>query len=153
MKINYVKLISFLIPIIFMALMLQYLYTLEKNECDCAITNDRVLLSDLIKYYLIALLVSSILSMGNNVMFIFLKNVIGLVIVFLFLYLSIVFFRYNKDLKEVACECSQTDTKTAFKYYLYFYYFSLTLFTLSYMYVSAVLELQQVNSNVSKKKL
>jgi uncharacterized membrane protein len=91
--------------------------------------------------------------MGTNVMIIFLKNILGLVIVFLFLYLSVVFFRYNKDLKEVACECSQNDSKTAFKYYLYFYYFSLILFTLSYMYVSAVLEVQQGNPGVSKKKL
>ena len=153
MKLNYVKLISFLIPIIFMSLMLQYLAELEKKECECAITEDRVLLSDLIKYYLLAILISTVLSMGTNVIVIFLKNILGLVIVFLFLYLSVVFFRYNKDLKEVACECSQNDAKTAFKYYLYFYYFSLILFTLSYMYVSAVLEVQQGNPGVSKKKL
>ena len=43
MKVKYGKIISFMIPIIFMSLMLQYLYNLEKNECECAINDDRLL--------------------------------------------------------------------------------------------------------------
>ncbi len=153
MKVRYSNLISFLIPIIFMSLMLQYLQDLEKKNCECSITDDRLLLTELIKYYLLIILISSILSLGNNVLFIFLKNLVGLSVIFLFLYLSIIFFRYNKNLREIACDCAQDRKKTAFQYYLYFYYFSLILFTLLYMYVSAVFEFNKTNNNVSKTKL
>tara|TARA_Y100001970_G_scaffold292480_1_gene433929 strand:- start:451 stop:912 length:462 start_codon:yes stop_codon:yes gene_type:complete len=153
MKVKYGQIISFMIPIIFMSLMLQYLYDLEKTECECAINDDRILLADLIKYYLFCILMSLILSLSNIVFFRFIKNVLGLVIVVLFIYLSVVFFRYNAKLTEIACECSQDDKKTAFKYYLYFYYFSLVLFILAYMYISARFELQHNSQKVSKKKL
>ena len=136
-----------------MSLMLQYLYDLEKNECECAINDDRLLLADLIKYYLFCILLSLVLSLSDIVFLRFIKNVLGLVILVLFIYLSIVFFRYNGKLKEVACECSQDDKKTAFKYYLYFYYFSLILFVLAYMYISARFELQHNTQKVAKKKL
>lgn len=151
MKVKYVQIISFLIPIIFMSLMLQYLYDLEKSECACAINDDRVLLADLIRYYLFCILASLVLSLSNMVFLKFLKNVLGLVILVLFIYLSIVFFRYNNKLTEVACKCSQDDKKTAFKYYLYFYYFSLVLSILAYMYIAALYESNSVNKVVKKK--
>ena len=153
MKIKYGEIISFMIPIIFMSLMLQYLYDLEKNDCRCSIDDYRKLLSDLIRYYLFCILISLVLSLSDIVFIKFLKNVLGLVILLLFIYLSIVFFRYNSKLNEIACKCSQDDKKTAFKYYLYFYYFSLILFVLAYMYISARIESQNKSNMVSKTKL
>jgi len=153
MKVKYGEIFSFMIPIIFMSLMLQHLYDLKETECECAINDDRILLADLIKYYLFCILVSLVLSLSEIVFLKFIKNVLGLVILVLFIYLSIVFFRYNAKLTEIACDCSQDDKKTAFKYYLYFYYFSLILFILSYMYISARFELQHTTKSVVKKKL
>ena len=134
-----------------MSLMLQYLYDLEQADCECAINDDRVLLADLIKYYLFCIMASLILSLSNIVFLKFIKNVLGLVILVLFIYLSIVFFRYNKKLTEVACKCSQDDKKTAFKYYLYFYYFSLVLSILAYLYIAAYYESNNANRVVKKK--
>jgi uncharacterized protein YacL len=151
MNVKYGEIISFMIPIIFMSLMLQYLKNIEKEDCECAVNDDRTLLVDLIKYYLFCILLSLVLSLSNIVFLRFIKNVLGLVILVLFIYLSIVFFRYNNKLTEVACKCSQDEKKTAFKYYLYFYYFSLVLFILAYMYIAARFELQNTNKVVKTK--
>jgi len=153
MRVNYINIIRFLVPIIFFSLILKYIYNLEKKKCECAINDDRVLLADLIKYYLFALLISFILSLMNNVYYLFIYNLLGLLILLLYVYISVVFFRYNKTLKEVSCECSQDDIKTAFKYYLYYYYFSLTIFIIFFMFISAQAQIKSNAIVVVKKQL
>jgi hypothetical protein len=152
-----INLIALFIPIIFMSLMLQYLTDLNHDDCSCAINKDKKLLEELIKYYLLSLLGTLVLSFSKNVLLIFIKNILNLVIFLLFIYISVVFFRYNNELKEIACECSQNTKKTAFQYYLIFLYFSLILHILITIYFSSIIETsmncEKVSKKVSKKKL
>ena len=145
------------IPIIFMSLMLQYLKDLDESNCECAINTDKVLLEDLIKYYLFCLLGSLVLSFSNNVLLIFVRNLLSIGVFVLFIYMSSVFFRYNNELTEIACECSQNTKKTAFQYYLYFLYFSLILHIIMTIFLSSIVESKisskSSSKRVSKKKL
>ncbi len=148
------NIIALFVPIIFMSLMLQYLSDLDKNECECAINNDKVLLEKLIKYYLFCLLGSLVLSFSKNVLIIFIKNLLSIAVFVLFIYLTSVFFRYNNELTAISCECSQNSKKTAFQYYLFFLYFSLMLHILMTLYVSSIVESRMLSGKkVVKKKL
>ena len=148
------NIIALLVPIIFMSLMLQYLTDLDKNDCECAINDDKILLENLIKYYLFCLLGSLVLSFSKNVFIIFIKNLLSIGVFVLFIYLTSVFFRYNNELTAISCECSQNSKKTAFQYYLFFLYFSLILHILMTLYLSSIVESKMVSSKrVVKKKL
>lgn len=153
MRNNLTKIIAFSIPLILLSLMLQYIYDLEKNNCECSISDDRILLGELIKYYMGGVLVILILSLTNNVTALFIKNVLALVNLLVFGYLSLIFFRYNSKLTEIACECAVDNRRTAFKYYLYFHYTMLVIFTLIIYYMHAVIEASQSGKSVSIKKL
>ena len=98
-----------LVSIVLIGLMLKYLIDLEKESCECALTENRKNL----KILLIMWLVVVVLNIVTNAMpLILLQMVIFICIIY-------VFFKYENELK-VKCECSDATIKNIFKYFIYF---------------------------------
>ena len=56
-----------------------------------------------------------------------LLNVIGILSVVVFIYFSIIFFKYESQMYKAKCECSEDIKRTVFKYYSYSIYVILVL--------------------------
>jgi len=141
-----------LIPIFFFSLLLQYLHDLQEKDCACSLTKDRELLDNTVKTYLLFLIVIILLSLSTNVTVMMIKNFLIFINLLLFLYISVIFFRYNSNLTEILCKCSVDDRRSAFKYYLYFFYGMLLIYFLYASYLLAIVQ-NKIDNNVSIKKL
>ena len=144
--------IGLLIQIFLFSLLLQYLFDLQEKDCACSLTKDRQLLDNTVKTYLLLLIVIILLSLSSNVTLMIIKNFLVFINLLLFLYISVIFFRYNSNLTEILCKCSVDDRRSAFKYYLYFFYGMLLI---HFLYISFLLAMVQnkIDNNVSIKKL
>lgn len=96
-------LISFIINTIF----LHYVYTLEKNQCECSKSWKR----DYIKYYSIIMITTLILAMLIPV---FKKKIFTQMVSILYIIVVLgglinlwCLYSYTKKLKEIDCECSE----------------------------------------------
>tara|TARA_B100001093_G_C25928342_1_gene635790 strand:+ start:41 stop:508 length:468 start_codon:yes stop_codon:yes gene_type:complete len=141
-----------LIPIFFFSLLLQYLHDLQEKDCACSLTKDRELLDNTVKTYLLLIIVVILLSLSTNVTVMMIKNFLIFINLLLFLYISVIFFRYNSNLTEILCKCSVDDRRSAFKYYLYFFYGMLLIYFLYASYLLAIVQ-NKIDNNVSIKKL
>lgn len=141
-----------LIPIFFFSLLLQYLHDLQEKDCACSLTKDRELLDNTVKTYLLLIIVVILLSLSTNVIVMMIKNFLIFINLLLFLYISVIFFRYNSNLTEILCKCSVDDRRSAFKYYLYFFYGMLLIYFLYASYLLAIVQ-NKIDNNVSIKKL
>tara|TARA_Y100000389_G_scaffold10272_1_gene9586 strand:- start:104 stop:571 length:468 start_codon:yes stop_codon:yes gene_type:complete len=141
-----------LIPIFFFSLLLQYLHDLQEKDCACSLTKDRELLDNTVKTYLLLIIVVILLSLSTNVTVMMIKNFLIFINLLLFLYISVIFFRYNSNLTEILCKCSVDDRRSAFKYYLYFFYAMLLIYFLYASYLLAMVQ-NKIDNNVSIKKL
>ena len=141
-----------LIPIFFFSLLLQYLHDLQEKDCACSLTKDRELLDNTVKTYLLLIIVVILLSLSTNVTVMMIKNFLIFINLLLFLYISVIFFRYNSNLTEILCKCSVDDRRSAFKYYLYFFYGMLLIYFLYASYLLAMVQ-NKIDNNVSIKKL
>ena len=141
-----------LIQIFFFSLLLQYLHDLQEKDCACSLTKDRELLDNTVKTYLLLLIVIILLSLSTNVTVMMIKNFLVFINLLLFLYISVIFFRYNSNLTEILCKCSVDDRRSTFKYYLYFFYGMLLIYFLYASYLLAIVQ-NKIDNNVSIKKL
>tara|TARA_Y100000389_G_scaffold173597_1_gene182886 strand:- start:1495 stop:2004 length:510 start_codon:yes stop_codon:yes gene_type:complete len=118
-----IKLTLELLPFIIYGLMLKYINDIEKKEgCGCAVNNDLKLIKKLLIAWFINNGVLLILSFYNDEVSTIAKLLLLLAQVGIFIYVSIVFFRYNNKLNNSGCKCSKGILKSMFKYYLYFTY-------------------------------
>tara|TARA_Y100000591_G_C21751967_1_gene655238 strand:+ start:582 stop:1097 length:516 start_codon:yes stop_codon:yes gene_type:complete len=126
-----------LIPILMYGSMLKYIFDLEKNKsCECSNTENRETLKKLIIGWIGITIVLNLLPFlfGNNGDS--LRLLLSLVSFGLFVYLSITFYKYEKELYISKCDCSKDIKRTVFRYYLYIGWglFALNLlFVLFYM--------------------
>lgn len=112
-----------LLPFIVYGLMLKYITDIEKKEgCECAVNNDLKLIKKLLTAWFINNGVLLVLSFYNDEVSTIAKLLLLLAQVGIFIYVSIVFFRYNNKLNNSNCKCSKDIRKSMFKYYLYFTY-------------------------------
>lgn len=142
-----VSIVLTLLPFGIYALMLSYLYDLKKKDCDCAINDDMKLLKNLLLAWFINNGILLITSFYNDPMANLLETLLILGQVGIYIYMSIVFFRFNKKLN--GCECSKDLKKTAFKYYLYFTYvvIGVTILLRSILYTILVENMKKAQSH------
>ena len=144
-----------IIPFAIYGAMYKYLDDLEKNKsCECSNTNNRGLLKQLVVAWISVTLLFNLLPFvlkGKNLNNI--SNLILLVSIGLFICLSVVFVRYERQLLEKKCKCSEDIKRTVFRYYLYMgwaVYILTILFTLFYIFL---LIKSSGNNNVVKTNL
>tara|TARA_B110000261_G_C13039101_1_gene339545 strand:+ start:174 stop:683 length:510 start_codon:yes stop_codon:yes gene_type:complete len=145
-----VSIVLSLLPFIIYGLMLSYLYELKKKSCDCAINDDMKLLRNLLLAWFINNGILLIMSFYNEPMANLLETILILGQVGIYIYMSIVFFRFNKKLNENDnCECSKDLKKTAFKYYLYLTYaiIGVTILLRSILYTILVENIKKSQSH------
>tara|TARA_Y100000389_G_scaffold85451_2_gene82188 strand:+ start:6070 stop:6546 length:477 start_codon:yes stop_codon:yes gene_type:complete len=128
-KMNNINLFM-LIPLIIYGGMIKYIVDLEKSQlCPCSATKNRTDLKKLLVTW-ICLLLGSLLSqviIKDKKIKAQLLNVIGISSVVVFIYFSIIFFKYEGEMYKSKCECSEDIKRTVFKYYLYSIYVILVL--------------------------
>ena len=143
------NLLPLLIPIAIYGIMYKYLDDLEKNkECKCSENENRALLKKLVISTL------SVMVLFNLLPFlfkgVFLNNLgplLALLSIGLFIYLCVIFIKYEKFLYSKDCKCSEDIKKTVFRYYLYMgivLYALVILFNLFYIFL--IIQSSQNNS-------
>lgn len=119
-----------LIPVIIYGGMIKYIVDLEKSQlCPCSSTKNRTDLKNLLITW-ICLLLGSLLSqilIKNKKMKTQLLNIIGILSLVVFVYFTIIFFKYESEMYKSKCECAEDIKRTVFKYYLYAIYVILVL--------------------------
>lgn len=122
--------IFMLVPIIIYGGMIKYIMDLEKTQvCPCSATKNRTDLKNLLITW-IGLLVGSLVIqtlIKNKNMKAQLLALISIVSFVVFIYFSIVFFRYEREMYNAKCECAEDIKRTIFKYYLYAIYVILVI--------------------------
>ena len=110
------NMIRMLIFGIVVSLMIKYLLDLEKNEdCKCAVTETSKMLKNLLIALLVLVVLNMMLSFNKTILFVTLSLQI-----ILFVYVTYLYFVYERELKKANCDCSDDIKKTLFKIYLYF---------------------------------
>ena len=119
-----------LVPLIIYGGMIKYIIDLENSQlCPCSSTKNRTDLKNLLIMWVCLLLGSLLLQVlvKDKNMKAQLLNVIGILSVVVFIYFSIIFFKYESEMYKAKCECSEDIKRTVFKYYLYSIYVILVL--------------------------
>ena len=119
-----------LVPVIIYGGMIKYIVDLENSQlCPCSATKNRTDLKNLLIMWVCLLLGSLLLQVvvKDKNMKAQLLNVIGILSVVVFIYFSIIFFKYESEMYKAKCECSEDIKRTVFKYYLYSIYVILVL--------------------------
>lgn len=119
---NISELIPLLIPFAFYGAMYKYLYDLEKNKaCECSNTDNRKLLKKLVITWVVLTFIMNILPFFLKSEKIINKGQIILILLSLslFIYLSVTFVKYEKEINAKDCKCSEDIKRTLFRYYLY----------------------------------
>ena len=119
-----------LVPLIIYGGMIKYIIDLENSQlCPCSSTKNRTDLKNLLIMWICLLLGSLLLQVlvKDKNMKAQLLNVIGILSVVVFIYFSIIFFKYESEMYKAKCECSEDIKRTVFKYYLYSIYVILVL--------------------------
>ena len=142
------QLLTLIIPVLIYGSMYKYLTDLENNRsCDCSDTENRDLLKKLVVGWISVTVVFNLLPFllkGDNLNSI--ANLLVLASIGLFISLSVIFVKYEKQLLEKKCKCSEDIKRTVFRYYLYMgwaIYILTILFTLFYIFLL-------INSNSGK---
>ena len=128
-KVNNMNLFM-IIPVVIYGGMIKYIVDLEHSQlCPCSETKNRRDLKKLLIMWIGLLLGSLALQVviKDKKMREQLINVIGVVSVVVFIYFSIIFFKYESEMYKAKCECSEDIKRTVFKYYLYSIYVILIL--------------------------
>ena len=119
-----------LIPVIIYGGMIKYIVDLEKSQlCPWKNKKNRTDLKNLLITW-ICLLLGSLLSqilIKNKKMKTQLLNIIGILSLVVFVYFTIIFFKYESEMYKSKCECAEDIKRTVFKYYLYAIYVILVL--------------------------
>lgn len=119
-----------LIPVIIYGGMIKYIVDLEKSKsCECSATKNRTDLKNLLIAWIVLLLCSLVtqgLIADKNIKSQLLL-IISIISVLVFIYFSIIFFKYESEMYKAKCVCSEDIKKTVFKYYLYSIYVILVI--------------------------
>ena len=134
------QLLPLLIPLTLYGMMFKYLDDLEKNKaCECSNTKNRKLLKQLIVAWAGVTIVFNLLPFvmkGNNLNY--LGLLLALTSIGIFIGLSVIFVKYERQLYAKDCKCSEDIKKTIFRYYLYIgwaLYIIIILFNLLYIFI------------------
>jgi hypothetical protein len=154
-KVSTVLYLLVLVPYMIFGFMLQYLYNLDKSDCKCAINNNQELLKKTILIWLGINVVNLVFSLFNNTVVNFVRILLSFVNVGVFVYLTSVFFNYNKELNKNSCKCAENTRKTVFKYYLYLTYLMIAVNLLFYIFYLAMVRtaMSKAEHNVIKVNL
>ena len=132
-KPNIIRLFIFGIVI---SLMIKYLLDLEKNEdCKCAVTETSKMLKKLLVVLLVLVVFNMMLSYNKTILLVTLSLQL-----ILFVYVTYLYFVYERELKKANCECSDDIKRTLFKIYLYF---RIILVVLSLLLLSLFLDVSK----------
>ena len=114
-----------LIPVIIYGGMIKYIVDLENSQlCPCSSTKNRNELKNLLIGWICLLLLSFLfqLFIKNKGTKSQILNILSILSIILFIYFSIIFFKYESEMYKAKCECSEDIKRTVFKYYLYSIY-------------------------------
>ena len=142
-----------IIPLVVYGIFIKYLYDLEnKKNCNCALTNNRKVLKNLLLIFVglqvVLFLLTFVLEPLN---FNALLMVLSIVNMFLFITFSVYFYNYELELKNNNCNCANDNRKRFFRYYLLFTY-GLVIIQLLFLSYYSVFILKNKN-RISKRKL
>ena len=152
MKLN-TKFLSFhnLIPLIIYGSMIKYIVDLENSKlCPCSNTKNRTMLKKTLIGWIIVSLGFMLLSLFFNKKYSSIFNKLGLLSVIvsliLFIYFSILFFKYENEMYKSNCDCSVDIKKTIFKYYIYSIYVIIFLqIIFALVYVMILINMSNLN--------
>jgi len=156
-KMNNINLFM-LIPVIIYGGMIKYIVDLENSQlCPCSSTKNRSDLKNLLIGWICLLLLSYLAQMfiKNKGTKLQLLNILSILSVVVFIYFSIIFFKYEGEMYKAKCECSEDIKRTVFKYYLYSIYVILILQILFVVFYIGLMiySSNQMSSSVVRQNL
>ena len=117
--------LAVVIPVLIYMGMIKYIVDLENSKlCPCSATKNRESLKKL-------LIISLCLSLGMLLLSVLLKDKnmlanlsgsLAILSIGLFIFITVIFFRYEGEMYKAKCDCSDDIKRTIFRYYLYTVY-------------------------------